>query len=61
MTDRRWGFLEMYRLLNEDVVRFLAIDDEEYRMWRVSSNKRIGLPELLVSLLVSRCPVCCKT
>ena len=59
-NDRRCGFLEMYILLNEDVVSFRISGDEKKR-WPFFLYGHYGHPDLIVSLLISRCPVSCNT
>ena len=60
LNDRIWGFLEMYNLLNEDVVSFCHSGDEKSR-WPFYVFRQYGHPDLLISLLISRCPVSCNT
>ena len=59
LIDRRWGFLEMYKLLNKDVVRFCISGNYAPSQGRgkVTSYLEYEDPELLVPLLISRCPV----
>ena len=59
-NDYRWGFLEMYKLLNKDVVRF-CLSDEERRQVPFYLYEQYEHTDLLVSLLISRCPVSCNT
>ena len=50
----QWGYLEMYMLLAEDLVKFDLCHGNEKTHKHFSTN---GYPDLLITLLISRCPV----
>ena len=53
LSSHKWGYLEMFMLLSEDVKYFVfhgPLDNDQ-----TSKNRRF--PELFVPLLISRCPV----
>ena len=50
----KWGYLEMFMLLAEDIVEFHVDQANEKTSMRLNDE---GYPDLLVSLLISRCPV----
>ena len=55
MKSQKWGHLEMHQLLSEDLTHF-NVDGRSSEKRLKDKNKRC--PELLMSLLISRCPVC---
>ena len=52
MGSHKWGHLEMHMLLSEDITEFNVDSCKD-----INKDKNKRSPDLLVSLLISRCPV----